>query len=201
MEPFITFMDEDVLNDYPPSSWEKITSSWHSGAAEEVQESIWKGGDSQNRRVCPWGHFPTTPFLGCTNPLIIPTMKQPARRAKAPSIFTEKAQMPPGSPVTQKRMPLPGFEDITQSLIRDQPPQETIKVPWELTSPGLLVAPTMTMLMCTRIHQDEATSVMYLVTVTASQGLVSLGIPLVVVDHQMPTLLITDTDVVHVHPK
>ena len=65
MNPFITFMDEDVLNNYPPSPWGKITSSQCSGAAEEdVQEFMWKGGNSQNRRSHPWGCFPTTPFLG-----------------------------------------------------------------------------------------------------------------------------------------
>ena len=41
MEPFITFMDEDVLNDYPASPWKKITSLWHPGAAEEqVQGAV-----------------------------------------------------------------------------------------------------------------------------------------------------------------
>ena len=123
MEPFVTFMDEDVLNDYPPSAWKKITSSQHSGAEEEeVQEAMQKGGNSQNRRAHPWGHFPTTPFLGCTKPLIIPAMKQPVGEASVPSIFTEKAKMPPESPVSQKKMPLPGFKDIVQSLIRDLPP-------------------------------------------------------------------------------
>ena len=113
MEPFITFMDEDVLNDYPPSPWEKITSSLHSGAAEkEVQESMQKGGYSQNRRAHPQVCFPTTSFLGCTKPLIIPAMKQLARRVRAPSIFTEKVKMPPGSPVSEKRIPLPGFHTL-----------------------------------------------------------------------------------------
>ena len=92
-----------------------------------------------------------------------------------PNVFTEKAKTLPGSPVSQKRMPLPGFKDIAQSLIRDQPPQITVKVPWELMSPGLLVGPIMTMLMSTRTCKDEVTGITYIDTVTASMGLVSLG--------------------------
>ena len=94
-----------------PLTLEKITSSQCSGAAEEeVQEAVQKGGNSQNRRAHPQGCFPTNPFLGCTQPLIIPATKQPVGGASVPSIFTEKVKMPPGSPVSQKRMPPPGFK-------------------------------------------------------------------------------------------
>ena len=58
------------------------------------------------------------------------------------------------------------------------------------------------MLMSTRICQDEVTSVMYMDTVTASMGLISLGTLLMAVDHQTPTIEdVTDTEMVDNCPK
>ena len=87
-------------------------------------------------------------------------------------------------------------------LIRDLPPWVTIKVPLELTLPSLLVGPTMTTLMSTRICQDEATGIMHMDTVTASMELVSFGTSLVAVNCQTPTLeVISNTNVADLHPK
>ena len=72
------------------------------------------------------------------------------------------------------KLPLPSFGEIAWSLTRGQPPRVTIEVPQELTPPSLLVGPAMTMLMLTRVNQDEATGITYVDMVTASMGLVAL---------------------------
>ena len=54
--------------------------------------------------------------------------------------------------------------------------------------PNLLVGPTVATLMATGISQDEATSIIYMDTVTASIGLIALGTSCMVVDPGMPIL-------------
>ena len=54
--------------------------------------------------------------------------------------------------------------------------------------PGLLVRPTVTTLMSTRIKWDEATGITYMDTVTASMGLVALEMLHKAVDPNMPIL-------------
>ena len=60
----------------------------------------------------------------------------------------------------------------------------------------------MATLMSTEICQDEMTGNIYMNTVTASMGLINLETPLVVVDHQMPTLEdVTNMDTADICPK
>ena len=68
------------------------------------------------------------------------------------------------------------------------PHESPVKVPQDLMSPSLLVRPTMTMLMSTRINWDEATSITYVDMVTASVGLVALEMSCRAVDPYMPIL-------------
>ena len=73
MEPLISFTNEDVLANDPPSPWKKITSSRSSKeGGEEVQEATRGWGWNTMQRACPRGSFQTTPFLGHSRPLIIP---------------------------------------------------------------------------------------------------------------------------------
>ena len=60
--------------------------------------------------------------------------------------------MPNPSLEDPPKAPPPGFREIAQSLTRGQPPRVTIEVPQELMPPSLLVGPTMTTLMSTRIN-------------------------------------------------
>ena len=55
--------------------------------------------------------------------LTIPLMANvSSERTGAPNIFTQWVKKPPGSPVTQKWMPLPGFVEIARSLQGDDSP-------------------------------------------------------------------------------
>ena len=92
-------------------------------------------------------------------------------------------------------MPLSGSTAVAKSLREDKPPWITVDIPQEMAAPGFMVVSATTTMMTTQIHQDETTSVTYMDTVTATMGLISLGMPLVAVDHQACTTEdVTDTD-------
>ena len=57
-----------------------------------------------------------------------------------------------------------------------------------MAAPGFTVGSDMTTMMTTWICQDKMTSVTYMDTVTASVGLISLGMPLMAVDYQTPII-------------
>ena len=125
--------------------------------------------------------------------------------------------MPPGSPISQKQTPPPGFAEIAQSL-RDNklpqitinaalgltplsdlmavvtslkeghPSQMTIKIPQEMAASGFMLGSAITTTVTTWVCQDEMTGVTYMDTMTASMGLISLGTPLMADDHLMPTI-------------
>ena len=75
MKSMTTFTDEDVLNNDPPSPWKKMTPSRD---AMEEEEELWKAvgvwGRNKMQRSQPWGFSWTTPFLGCSKPLVTSSM-------------------------------------------------------------------------------------------------------------------------------
>ena len=95
----------------------------------------------------------------------------------------------------QKQTPPSGFMAVAKSFRDDKPPQITVEIPQEMAAAGFITGSAMTTMMTTQIHQDKMTSVTYMETMTASMGLLSLGMPLMAVDHQTPTTEdVTDTD-------
>ena len=102
----------------------------------------------------------------------------------------------------QPKMPLPGFKEITESLMGDDPPGTTTNIPQGLASPGFLVGSAVATMTSTVIHQDELTGNIYMNTVMTSMGLINLETPLVAVDCQMLTLVdVTNMDMADIHPK
>ena len=147
-----------------------------------------------------------------------------SQHQEALNILTQHRKTPPGSPVSQKQTPPPGFAEIAQSSRDNKSPQTTVNIaqkqmppsgfmavakslgegkpPWmsvkilqEMAAPGFIVGSAMTTMMTTQIHQDEMTGVTYMDTVTVSMGLINLGTPLMVGDHPTPTIEdVTNTD-------
>ena len=97
-------------------------------------------------------------------------------------------------------MPPPGFKEITESLMGDDPSVTTVSIPPVSASAGLLAWSTLATMMSTEIHQDKMTGNIYMSTVTASMGVINLETPLMVVDHQPLTLEdITDMETGDIH--
>ena len=102
----------------------------------------------------------------------------------------------------QPKMPPPGFKEIAESLMGNEPSGTTASTPPVWASAGLLVGSAMATMTSMEIHQDEMTGNIYMCTVTASMGLINLETPLMVVDHQMLTLEdVTNMEMVYIHPK
>ena len=75
MKPMTTFTDENVLNNDPPSAWNKMTPS--RGTMEE-EEELWKAegvwGRSKMQRAQPQDFSWATPILGHSKPIITLSM-------------------------------------------------------------------------------------------------------------------------------
>ena len=75
-------------------------------------------------------------------------------------------------------------------------------IPQESASPDLLMGSAVATMMSTEICQDAVPGNIYMNTVMTSMGLIDLGTPLMVVNHQMPILEdVTDMGTADIHPK
>ena len=129
----------------PPSPWVKITSSWCSKVVEEeAQQTTWEQNHSRCWRACPWGSFLMPCLMGCSKPLIIPTVVStstvttPSQTSAAPNIFTQWVRTPLGSPGMQRWKPPPRFVGITKSSPKMETPLETIGTPPWTPPPGFV---------------------------------------------------------------
>ena len=82
------------------------------------------------------------------------------------------------------------FERVTACLWGDPSPVATMEVPSDLLQPEVAIKPTLATMCASCVFQDEVSGVIYIETVTASDGLMALThIPPVV---QSPQLTIED---------
>ena len=174
------FMDEEVISNYAPSPWVKITSSRMSEPAKPTHSQ--KQSHSQNWGAHARGSFVVAHNIGRSKPVAtIPMVHLPTASIK-------RVETQPESTV-QQWMPPPGFTEIAKSLWGDDPPHVTAGVPPELTAPqGLLAGTAKAMMISMRLHQDVALGITYLDMVTTSMSLVGLGATPMAVDHPMAAL-------------
>ena len=115
----------------------------------------------------PRGSFWSTPFLGCSLPLIIPltTMVATTSTTTSPSRQTIFVQVsaPLDKPVETKPTWPPGFVEIAQSLRESHAPWIMINLPQEETfTPSLLVGAATTTRMSTQLWQDATMGTTYI---------------------------------------
>ena len=146
-------------------------------------------------RVFPQG----TLFLGCSKPLITPSMTVAVTTSAptAPSWQTIFAWVlePRGKLTGTRPAQAPGLKEITWSLREGNAPKTMVNFPQERTPmPKLWVGTTTKTMMSTWLQQDVRAGSIYVNSVTASMSLVSLSPAAMAVD--CPRAMLEDlTDV------
>ena len=201
MKPMTTFIDEDVLNNDPPSPCMNMTPSRGAWRRKRSYRKLWEGGAGARCKGSTLGVFPGTPILGHSKFLVtLSVMVSVTTSTPAvPNQQTVFARVlePQGELMEKRPAQPPGFKEIPQSLRECNTPKTMVNFPWERTPMPSLWARTATMMMMsTQLQQDARAGSIYINSLTASVSLVSLSPAPMPVDHPRATQKdITDVEV------
>ena len=188
MEPLVTFMDEEVLEDLQPSNW-VLDCTIQVSRAHPREHS-----HGRTSRAGARGMFLPVYVKGWLKAqTTTQTVSKPAATAQVVLLKQEDTahQWPP---------PLPGFAEIVQSLWGDNPPQVVMGIPPELAKDQGPIQMVGSTLLSAQLFQETTSCTMCIDMVTCLMNLVGVGIIHPADDHLIPTLKDVDSGCVANHP-
>ena len=182
MEPLTMFMDEEVLDDIPPSNWVKIMPS---RLAEPTQQEY---NCSRTNWACARGSFSAAYGKGWLGSHMTATAQTTSHSIWEVVPWWEESS-------SQLPTPQPGFVEITQSLHGDNPPRVVAGSSLELAKDQGPIQMIGSSTISTCLFRDSASGAMCIDMVTCSMSLAGMALYPQVDGCHIPTLWeVTDLD-------